>query len=117
MARKIAHNSAIKIKATTGREVNTSKSGKTAAQPTLSLDLDPSVYMRTNGEYNCACSKAEDRNSEGKWEGLTSFDKNKQIRTRGKSPRRGNSEFELQNAKIHDARIQQLRVNQKSKSP
>ena len=42
-ARNIAYNSAVKIEATTGRETNTSKSGKTAAQPTPSLDLDPSV--------------------------------------------------------------------------
>ena len=40
---KIAYNSAVKIEATTGREVNTSKSGKTGAQPAHSLDLDPSV--------------------------------------------------------------------------
>ena len=33
-ARKIAHNSAVKMKTTTGREMNTPKSGKTAAQPT-----------------------------------------------------------------------------------
>ena len=38
--RKIAANSVVKIEATTGREMNTSKSGKTAAQPTPSLDLD-----------------------------------------------------------------------------
>ena len=42
-ARKIAHNSTIKIEATTGREMDMSKSGKTVAQPTPSLDLDPSV--------------------------------------------------------------------------
>ena len=35
-ARKIAHNSTVKIEATKGREMNTSKSGKTAAQPTPS---------------------------------------------------------------------------------
>ena len=44
MARNIAHNSAVKIEATTRIEMNTSKSGKTAAQPTPSLDLDPSVH-------------------------------------------------------------------------
>ena len=43
MARNIAHNSAVKIEATTGREMNTSKSGKKVAQPTPSLDSDPSV--------------------------------------------------------------------------
>ena len=43
MARKIAYNSAVKIEAITGREMNTSKSGKTAAQPKPALDLDPSV--------------------------------------------------------------------------
>ena len=54
--RKIAHNFAVKIEATTGREMNTSKSGKTAAQPAPSLDSDP----------------------------LNSFNKNKGIRTGGK---------------------------------
>ena len=39
-ARKIAHDSAVKIKGTTGREMNMSKSGKIAGRP---LDLDPSV--------------------------------------------------------------------------
>ena len=38
--RKVAHNSAVKMK---GREMKTQKSGKTAAQPTPSIDLDPSV--------------------------------------------------------------------------
>ena len=33
---------------------------------------------------NFACSIAEDRNLKGKWEALTSFDKNKQIQTGGK---------------------------------
>ena len=33
-SRKIAHNSAVKIEATTGREMNTSKSGKKVARPT-----------------------------------------------------------------------------------
>ena len=42
-ARKIVHNSAVKIGATKGTEMNTSKSGKTAAQPTPLLELDPSV--------------------------------------------------------------------------
>ena len=37
--RNIVHNSAVKIEATTGREMNTSKSGKTAAQPTPSKVL------------------------------------------------------------------------------
>ena len=40
---KVAYNSAVKIEATTRREMNTSKSGKTTAQPTPSLDLDPSL--------------------------------------------------------------------------
>ena len=40
-ARKIAHNSAVKIEATKGREMNMSKSGKIAAQSTPSLDLEP----------------------------------------------------------------------------
>ena len=102
---KIAHYSAVKIEATTGREINTSKSGKAAAQQTPSLDLDPSLYMGTNGECTRAYSKAEIRNREGEWEALTSFYKNKQIRTE-KSPRRGTGEFELQNVKINDARIQ-----------
>ena len=43
MERNIAHNSAVKIKVTTGREMNTSKSGKTTGKPTPSLDLDPSL--------------------------------------------------------------------------
>ena len=41
-ARKIAYNSTVKIEATTGREMNM-QSGKTAAQLTPSLDLDPLV--------------------------------------------------------------------------
>ena len=46
--RKIAYNSAVKIEATTGREMNTLKSGKTAAQLTPSLDLYPSVTQKGN---------------------------------------------------------------------
>ena len=42
-ARKIAHNSVVKIETTIEREMNTSKSGKTAAQPTPAIDLDLSV--------------------------------------------------------------------------
>ena len=105
--RKIAHNSALKIKETTGREMNTSKTGKTTAQPTPILDLDSSVYIRIDGACNRACSKAEQLNSEGEWEALTSFGKNKQIR-KGE---------QFQNVKIHDACIQQSRVNQMSKFP
>ena len=47
---EITHNSAVKIEATKGREMNMSNSGKTAAQSTLSLDLDISVYMGTAGD-------------------------------------------------------------------
>ena len=36
---------------------------------------------------------------------------------RRKSPMRGILEFKLQNVKIHDASIQQWRMNQKSKFP
>ena len=79
-ARKIAHNSAV----TTGREMNTSKSGKTVAQPTSSLDLDTSIYMETEVACTYTCFKAEQSNSEGKWEALTSLDRNKQIQTGGK---------------------------------
>ena len=43
--KKIVHNSAVEIEATTGRDMNTSKSGKTVAQPTPSLDLDTSIYI------------------------------------------------------------------------
>ena len=71
-ARKIVHNSAVKIEATKGREMNTSKSGKTAIQLTPSLDLDLSVKMGT-------CYKAEQRNSKGGWEALTRFEKIKYI--------------------------------------
>ena len=39
--RKMAHHSAVKIKAT--KETDTSNSGKIVAQPTPSLDFDPSV--------------------------------------------------------------------------
>ena len=77
---EIAHNYTVKIETTTERDTNTSKSGKTAVQPTHSLYFIPSVYMGTDG----ACSKAEHHNSEGKWEALTSFDKNKQILREGK---------------------------------
>ena len=38
-ARNIAHNYVVNIETTTGREMNASKSGKTVAQPTPSLDL------------------------------------------------------------------------------
>ena len=48
MERKIAQNSAVKTKETTRREMNTSKSGKTAAQSTPSLNLDLSVLMGTD---------------------------------------------------------------------
>ena len=41
--RKIADNSAVKMEATKGQEMKTSKSGKIMAQPTPSLDLEPSV--------------------------------------------------------------------------
>ena len=40
--------------------------------------------MKTAGVCTRAYSKAEQRNSEGEWEALTSFKKNKQIRTGGK---------------------------------
>ena len=40
--RKIAYNSAVKMEATKGREMNT-KSRETEAQPMPSLDFDPSV--------------------------------------------------------------------------
>ena len=39
--------------------------------------------MGTAGAYNCACSNVEQSNSDGEWEALTSFHKNKQIRTGG----------------------------------
>ena len=42
-ARKIAHYSALKIEATKGTEMKISHSQNTAAQPTPSLDLYPSV--------------------------------------------------------------------------
>ena len=38
-ARNIAHNSVVNIETTTLREMNASKSGKTVAQPTPSLDF------------------------------------------------------------------------------
>ena len=41
--RKTTNNYTVKMKATKGREMKTSKSGKIGAQPTHSLDLDPSV--------------------------------------------------------------------------
>ena len=56
--------------------MNMSKSGEISAQPTPSLDLDPSEQMGTAGGVHPACSKAEQLNSEGEWEALTSFDKN-----------------------------------------
>ena len=43
MERNIEHNFVVKMEAITGREMNMSKSGKTAAQATSSLDLNPSV--------------------------------------------------------------------------
>ena len=39
----IEYNSAVKVEATTVREMNTSTSGKTASQPTPSVDLDTSI--------------------------------------------------------------------------
>ena len=50
--------------------MNKSRSGKTAAQP-ISIDGSSQACTR-------ACSKAEQRKSEGEWEALNSFDKNKQ---------------------------------------
>ena len=47
--RNIANNCGVKIEATTGREMNTSKSGKTTVQPTPSVDLDSSVLMGRDG--------------------------------------------------------------------
>ena len=41
--KNIVHNSAVKLEATTGREINVSMSEKTVPQPTPSLDLNPSV--------------------------------------------------------------------------
>ena len=46
--RKIAHNSVVKIKATIGKKMNTSKSGKTMEQATPPLGLDTSLLMRTD---------------------------------------------------------------------
>ena len=65
-AKNIPHNYAVKIEATTGREMNTSKSRKTAVHPIPSLYLDLSVQIGTDGACTCACFKAEERNSEGK---------------------------------------------------
>ena len=70
--RKIVHNSAVKIEATKGREMNTSKSGKTASQPTLLLELDVHSLKQNN------------ETQKGGWKALTSFDKNKQIQVGGK---------------------------------
>ena len=47
----MAHNSAVKIDAISGSETNISKSGNTAAQPTLEADFDPSVYIGM--DYAC----------------------------------------------------------------
>ena len=44
-ARKIAHNSGVKIEATTGREMNNSKSGKATTQNAPSPNLDSSVWL------------------------------------------------------------------------
>ena len=46
-ARNTAHHSAVKIEATTGREMNTSKSGKTVAQSTR---FGPKAEQRNSGE-------------------------------------------------------------------
>ena len=65
--------------------------------------------MGTAGACTRASIKAGagQRNSEGEWEVLTSFDKNKQIQRGGKVQRRGTREFELQNVKIHDSAFEE----------
>ena len=67
-ARKMLFNSILKIEATKGREMNTSKPGKTASQPTPSVYLYPSVQMGTAGACTCAYSKVEQNSSEREWE-------------------------------------------------
>ena len=55
--------------------MDTSNFGKTAAQPTPSLDLGASVHAL---KQNNVTQKGVE------WKDLTNFDKNKQIRTDGK---------------------------------
>ena len=53
----MAHNSAVKIDAISGRETNISKSGNTAAQPTPEADFDPSVYIGMDRSCFNICSR------------------------------------------------------------
>ena len=80
--RKIAYFSTVKIEATTGREMNTSKS----------LDMDLSVQMGTAGAYTHACSKVNTQLRRG----VGNFKQHRQGKTntgRRKSKRRGTREF------------------------
>ena len=72
--------------------------------------------MGTDGACNRECSKAEQRNLERDWEVLTTFNKNNKYEQKEKA-KEVHCEFELLNFKIHNARIQPSKVNQKSKFP
>ena len=75
-ARKIAHNSVVKIEATTGRDehIKVWKSSGTAH----------TIIRLGSISIDGAYSKVEQPNSKGEWDALTSFDKNREIRRGGK---------------------------------